>query len=76
MKDAARPGKDFIGLIAVMRKERGADPEHNDWRFVEYTREGPKDRFRLAARDSVCWTCHAGAQRTDYLWIYTLGLAR
>jgi hypothetical protein len=76
LKDAHRPGKDFIGLIALMRKERGADPEHNDWKFIEYTREGPKDRFQLTARDSVCWTCHAGAERTDYLWIYTLGLTR
>ena len=76
VKEAQRPGKDFIGLIAVMRKERGADPEHGDWRFVEYTREGAKDRFELTARDSVCWSCHAGARQTDYLWIYTLGLAR
>jgi Cytochrome P460 len=76
VKDAQRPGKDFIGLIAVMRKERGVDPEHNDWTFVEWTREGPQDRFELTARDAVCWTCHAGAEQTDYLWIYTLGLAR
>jgi hypothetical protein len=76
VKEAKRPGKDFLGLIAVMRKERGADPEHNDWKFIEYTRTGPQDRFALTARDSVCWTCHAGARQTDYLWIYTLGLAR
>jgi Cytochrome P460 len=76
VKEAQRPGKDFIGLIAVMRKERGADPAHNDWRFVEWTREGADERFTLTARDSICWSCHAGAQQTDYLWIYTLGLAR
>ena len=30
VKEATRPGKDFLGLIAIMRKERGADPAHND----------------------------------------------
>jgi hypothetical protein len=76
VKEAARPGADFIGLIAIMRKERGFDPEHNDWDFVEYTRNGPRERFAVTARDAVCWTCHAGAEQTDYLWIYTQGLAR
>jgi hypothetical protein len=75
VKEAMRPGKDFIGLIAVMRKERGVDPAHNDWRFLEWTREGRDERFTLTARDAVCWSCHVGAEGTDYLWIYTLGLA-
>jgi Cytochrome P460 len=76
VKEATRPGKDFIGLIAVMRKERGADPAHNDWRFIEWTREGRDERFTITARDAVCWSCHVGAESTDYLWIYTLGLGR
>jgi hypothetical protein len=76
VKEAQRPGRDFIGLIAVMRKERGADPAHNDWRFIEWTRESPDERFAVTARDAVCWSCHAGAEQTDYVWIYTLGLSR
>ena len=76
LKEAVRPGKDFIGLIAVMRKERGLDRAHNDWRFVEYTRDSAGARFTETASDSVCWSCHMGAQQTDYVWIYTLGLAR
>jgi len=76
VKDAVRPGKDFIGLIAVMRKERGLDRDHNDWRFVEYTRDSAGARFAATASDAVCWSCHMGAQQTDYVWIYTLGLAR
>ena len=75
VKEATRPGRDFIGLIAVMRKERGADPAHEDWRFLEWTREARGERFTLTARDAVCWSCHVGAEGTDYLWIYTLGLA-
>jgi Cytochrome P460 len=76
VKEAVRPGKDFIGLIAIMRKERGLDRDHNDWRFVEYTRDSAGARFAETASGSVCWTCHMGAQQTDYAWIYTLGLAR
>jgi Cytochrome P460 len=76
VKEAARPGADFMGLIAVMRKEPGADPVHNDWRFIEWTRDDPNERFTLQARDSVCWNCHVGAEQTDYVWVYTLGLGR
>jgi hypothetical protein len=68
VKDASRPGTDFIGLIAVMRKERGADPAHNDWVFVEYTRDAPNERFEKIAAGSVCWTCHMGALESDYVF--------
>jgi hypothetical protein len=76
VKEAVRPGKDFLGLIAVMRKEQGAEPTHNDWRFVEFTRDDRRDRFSETASGAICWTCHMGAAKTDYVWIYTLGLAR
>ena len=68
VKEATRPGADFIGLIAIMRKERGANPEHNDWVFVEYTREAAGARYRLQARDAVCWSCHVGALEDDYVF--------
>jgi Cytochrome P460 len=76
VKEAVRPGKDFLGLIAVMRKEQGADPAHNDWRFVEFTRDDRRDRFSETASGAICWTCHMGAAKTDYVWIYTLGLGK
>jgi Cytochrome P460 len=76
VKSASRPGKDFLGLVAIMRKRPGFDPEHNDWEFVEYTRESAGARFGLAASGTVCWSCHVGAAETDYVWIETLGLAR
>jgi hypothetical protein len=68
VKEASRPGRDFIGLIAIMRKERGADPAHNDWRFVEYTREARNERFQELARGAVCWSCHIGALESDYVF--------
>jgi hypothetical protein len=68
VKEAARPGADFIGLIAIMRKQRGADPEHNDWVFVEYTREAANAAFGEQAAGAVCWSCHVGARELDYVF--------
>lgn len=68
VKEATRPGADFIGLIAIMRKQRGADPEHNDWVFVEYTREAAGARFGEQAAGAVCWSCHLGARESDYVF--------
>lgn len=76
VKDAVRPGADFVGLIAVMRKQAGADPEHNDWVFVEYTRDSEDEPFSEAASGAVCWSCHAGAAEADYVWIAELELVR
>jgi hypothetical protein len=68
VKEASRPGRDFIGLIAIMRKERGVDPAHNDWRFVEYTREARNEKFQEIASGAVCWSCHVGALDNDYVF--------
>jgi hypothetical protein len=68
VKEAMRPGTDFIGLIAMMRKERGAQPEHNDWIWVEYTRSGPDEEFREHAGGSVCYSCHVQARDADYVF--------
>ena len=68
VKEATRPGADFIGLIAIMRKQRGANPEHNDWVFVEYTREAASARFGEQAAGAVCWSCHDGARESDYVF--------
>jgi hypothetical protein len=68
VKEATRPGKDFIGLLATMRKQKGADPEHNDWVFVEYTRDAANEPFSELARGTVCWSCHVGAAESDYVF--------
>jgi hypothetical protein len=69
VKEAIRPGKNFVGLIATMRKVEGADPAHNDWVFVEYARERFEEPFSEVARDAVCWSCHMGAEKTDYVFV-------
>ena len=68
VKEAFRPGKDFIGLIATMRKQKNADPDHNDWVFVEWTRDSKAEPFGELARDDVCWTCHMDAADRDYVF--------
>ena len=67
-KDAVRPGTDFIGLIAIMRKQPGADPAHRNWVFVEYTRDARSEPFQEIASGAVCWSCHLGALENDYVF--------
>ena len=68
VKEAYRPGKDYVGLIAIMRKKAGVDPDHNDWEFIEYTRNAPDAEFRVLAKDGTCWGCHAGVEDIDYVF--------
>jgi hypothetical protein len=75
VKEAARPGADFVGLVAIMRKVVGSDPEHNDWQFVEYTRGAADDPFSEVGSGAICWGCHMGAAQTDYVWVHTTGAA-
>jgi len=69
VKDATRPGRDFIGLVAVMWKVKGIDPAHGDWRFIEYVRDAADQPFREIAWGATCWGCHSGAVDTD--WAFT-----
>ncbi|RKU10376.1 hypothetical protein C6503_19895 [Candidatus Poribacteria bacterium] len=68
VKEAFRPGKDFVGLIAIMRKKAGVDPDHNDWEFIEYVRNAPDAEFRVIAKDGVCWGCHSDVEDIDYVF--------
>ena len=68
VKEATRPGADFIGLVAMMRKERGAQPDHNDWVWVEWVRDGADEEFQEIASGATCYSCHVGARETDYVF--------
>jgi hypothetical protein len=68
VKEGFRPGKDFVGLIATMRKLDGANPEHNDWVFVEWTRDATNAPFEELASGGVCSSCHAGVAGQDYVF--------
>jgi len=71
VKEARRPGADFVGLVAGMRKVPGANPDHNDWVFVEWTRESADAPFTELARGGVCESCHSGVADQDY--VFTTG---
>ena len=51
-----------------MIKKAGSDPDHNDWEFIEYTRNSQDDDFTILARDRVCWGCHARVENIDYVF--------
>lgn len=68
VKEAYRPGKDYIGLIAIMRKVGGSDPDHNDWEFIEYTRSSQDDDFAVIASGGTCWGCHDRVIDKDYVF--------
>lgn len=68
VKEAREPAG-YVSLIAVMRKRAGSDPAHGNWKFIEWTRSSATARFREIARDGVCWSCHVGAKKTD--WVFT-----
>ena len=69
VKEATRPGKDFIGLIAVMWKEAGSNPAAGDWRFEEFLRGAPDAEFRLAFEGRICIGCHSGTADTDFVFV-------
>jgi len=71
VKASTRPGEDFVWLVAIMRKRAGSDPAHGNWAFVEFTRQRAGERFEVAARDAVCWGCHADVGRASD-WVFTL----
>ncbi len=68
VKEANRPGKDYVGLIAIMRKKAGVDPDHNDWEFIEYVRNAPDAEFNVIAEGRICWGCHTRAEDIDYVF--------
>ena len=68
IKEAYRPDKDYVGLIAIMRKKAGVDPDHNDWEFIEYVRNKPDADFSVIAEGRICWGCHARVEDIDYVF--------
>jgi hypothetical protein len=68
VKSATRQNQGLHALVAVMRKIRGANPAHNDWVMVEYTRASRRARYAKVASGSVCTSCHVQAKRRDYVF--------
>ncbi len=69
VKESTRPGKDFIGLIAIMEKKKGANAPHNDWIFTEYTRNANDAVFKKIAEGVLCSGCHSQVKDRDYVFV-------
>jgi hypothetical protein len=68
VKEGLQPRKKWVRLVAVMRKVRGASPRNNDWVMREWTRSSPSGRFTEIASGAVCYSCHVGARKNDYVF--------
>jgi Cytochrome P460 len=68
VKSIRRPGQPFVGVVAVMRKVRGANPAHKDWVMIEYLRSSPSERFENVASGAVCTNCHMQVRGRDYVF--------
>ena len=63
-----------IKAINVMFRVVGYYPEHNDWYWVQYDKNGKVSRLpsadanaRMAGRVQSCIRCHAQAEGGDYV---------
>lgn len=68
VKEAVDPAGKFPNVIAMMRKIKGFNRQHNDWQFIEWSRNSAGERFSELARGQVCYSCHVGARSRDYVW--------
>jgi Cytochrome P460 len=68
VKSIRRPGQSFVGVVAVMRKLRGRNPQHRDWVMIEYLRSSPRARFQEVASGAVCTNCHMQVRGRDYVF--------
>jgi hypothetical protein len=67
VKTATPRGKRWLSLVATMRRVRGT--RNGGWRWEEFTRTSPRQRFtRVAFPESGCAACHAQAKATDYVF--------
>jgi Cytochrome P460 len=62
VKSIVESGTKYVAKVAVMRKVRGR------WRYVEYTRTGPRARYTVLAQGQLCQSCHAQARSNDYVF--------
>ena len=67
VKTATPRGKRWLSLVATMRRVRGT--RYGGWRWEEFTRTSPQQRFtRVAFPESGCAACHAQAKATDHVF--------
>ena len=50
-----------------MRKVKATGP-NNGWVMIEWVRSSANARFTEIARGQICYSCHVGAKKTDYVF--------
>ena len=67
VKTARPAGAKWLSLVATMRRIQGS--RNGGWRWEEFTRSSPSQRFtRVAFPESSCAACHMQARATDYVF--------
>ncbi len=67
VKTATPPGKNWLSLVATMRRIKATS--NGGWRWEEFTRSSSTARFtKIAFPESSCAACHAQAKATDYVF--------
>lgn len=67
VKTATPPGRDWLSLVATMRRIKRT--ANGGWRWEEFTRSSPSRRFsKIAFPESGCAACHAQAKANDYVF--------
>jgi hypothetical protein len=67
VKTATPPGKRWLSLVATMRRIKATS--HGGWRWEEFTRASPSERFsKVDFPQSGCAACHAQAKANDYVF--------
>ena len=67
VKTARPSGKQWLSLVATMRKIRGT--ANGGWRWEEFTRTSRSARFtKVAFPESGCAACHMQAKANDYVF--------
>ncbi|RMD48443.1 MAG: hypothetical protein D6832_03940, partial [Alphaproteobacteria bacterium] len=73
----AEPEKHLGAITVMFRREKGYDPDNQDWFWVKYRPDGSLDKnpkgMMLAGRvakgaDKGCIACHSGAGGDDYIF--------
>ena len=64
-----------LKIVAVMyQREKGYDPDNQDWLYVKYNPDGTpqlnKKGMLMAGRAGKCISCHESAPGDDYIYSY------
>lgn len=69
-----KPGAQLLAYAAMVKREKGYDPERGDWEYVYADLSGAQPKIERGKIES-CIKCHSIAKDRDYLYRTHLGKA-